>query len=100
MGRCRSSRHDNLISLKLIGAGEGIRTPDPNLGKVSLVIRWGIRAHVTARHPFVFSCVLGFVAIRQYPWVSHSAISPAYTLLTFPLCYGNVTGIRFVARIN
>ena len=34
-----------------LGAGEGIRTPDPNLGKVMLDLSGAIRAHPPTQHP-------------------------------------------------
>jgi hypothetical protein len=36
-----------LISLRKFGAGEGIRTLDPNLGKVIIGLRYGIRPPAT-----------------------------------------------------
>jgi hypothetical protein len=52
----RLGRH-SLYGLDRIGAGEGIRTPDPNLGKVLLGLTGAIRAHPTPLHTIGFPCV-------------------------------------------
>jgi hypothetical protein len=48
---------DDLLTVEDIGAGEGIRTPDPNLGKVLLGLTGAIRAHPTPLHTSGFLCV-------------------------------------------
>ncbi|PWB88847.1 hypothetical protein C5688_18655 [Methylocystis sp. MitZ-2018] len=42
--------HNALISMTKFGAGEGIRTLDPNLGKVMTKLRHGIRQRASVRY--------------------------------------------------
>ena len=71
-GRFRRSLHNALIALKKSGAGEGIRTLDPNLGKVVGLISLRL-PHASS--PTRLTLIHDF--LRQLPYIISLVAHPA-----------------------
>jgi hypothetical protein len=69
--------------LRKSGAGEGIRTLDPNLGKVHIGLRHAIRRLATTRWLLYNPAITVSSARTPYPTTASRPISSAYRVLTF-----------------